>query len=65
MYSKDSKIFLSNIKSSTQVEVYNVLGALVKSAQADADTSLDINSGVYIVKAKSIDGENAVKVMVQ
>lgn len=65
VYAKDSKIFLSNIKSSTNIEVYNVLGALVKSAQAEADTSLDINSGVYIVKAKSSEGEKAVKVMVQ
>ena len=65
VYSKGSKIFLSNIKSSTNVEVYNVLGALVKKAKVDADTSLDINSGVYIVKAKSTDGEKAVKVIVQ
>lgn len=65
VYAKDSKIFLSNIKSSTNVEVYNVLGALVKSAQAEADTSLDINSGVYIVKAKSSEGEKAIKLIVQ
>lgn len=65
VYAKDGKIFLSNIKSSTKVEVYSVLGALVKSTQADADTSLDINSGVYIVKAKSAEGEKSVKVIVQ
>ncbi len=65
VFAKDSKIFLSNIKSSTKVKVYNVLGALVKSAQADADTSLDINAGVYIVKAKSAEGEKSVKVIVQ
>lgn len=65
VYAKYNKIFLSNIKSSTKVNVYNVLGALVKSAQADADTSLDINSGVYIVNAKSADGEKSVKVIVQ
>jgi len=65
VFAKDSKIFLSNIKSSTKVEVYNVLGSLIKSAQTDADTSLDINSGVYIVKAKSAEGEKSVKVIVQ
>lgn len=65
VFAKNNKIFLSNIKSSTKVNVYNVLGALVKSAQADADTSLDINSGVYIVNAKSADGEKSVKVIVQ
>jgi len=65
VYANDGKINLSNIKSSTKVEVYNVLGALVKSAQADADTSLDIYSGVYIVKAQSADGQKTVKVIVQ
>ncbi|TRX22146.1 T9SS type A sorting domain-containing protein [Flavobacterium franklandianum] len=65
VYAKNNKIFLSNIKSRTKVNVYNVLGSLVKSAQADADTSLDINSGVYIVNAKSADGEKSVKVIVQ
>jgi len=65
VFTKQNKIFFSNIKSSTKVEVYNVLGALVKSAKADSDTSLDITNGVYIVKAKSADGEKAVKVIVQ
>lgn len=65
VFAKDNKIFLSNLKSKTQVNVYNVLGALVKTAQVDADTSLDIDSGVYIVNAKSADGEKSVKVIVQ
>ena len=65
VFAKDGKIFLSNIKSSTTVNVYNVLGALVKTAQVDADSSLDINSGVYIVNAKSAEGEKSVKVIVQ
>ena len=64
VFAKDSKIFLSNIKSSTKVNVYNVLGALVKTAQLDADSSLDINGGVYIVNAKSAEGEKSVKVIV-
>lgn len=65
VFAKDNKIFLSNIKSSTKVNVYNVLGALVKTAQLDADSSLDINGGVYIVNAKSAEGEKSVKVIVQ
>ncbi len=65
VYAKSNKIFLSNLKSKTEVNVYNVLGSLVKTAQVDADASLDINSGVYIVNAKSVDGEKSVKVIVQ
>lgn len=65
VFAKQNKIYLSNIKSSTKVNVYNVLGSLVKTAQVDADSSLDINSGIYIVNAKSADGEKSVKVIVQ
>lgn len=65
IYTKQNKIFLSNLKSKTQVNVYNVLGALVKTAQVDADTVLDINSGVYVVNAKSAEGEKSIKVIVQ
>lgn len=65
VYAKQNKIFFSNVKSSTKVNVYNVLGALVKTAQVDADSSLDMNSGVYIVNAKSAEGEKSVKVIVQ
>jgi len=65
VYAKNNKIFLSNLKSRTQINVYNLLGALVKTTQAEADTSLDINSGIYLVNAKSADGEKSVKVIVQ
>ncbi len=65
IYAKDGKINLSNIKSNTSVSVYNVLGALVKSVQTDGNTSLDINSGIYIVNAKSAQGEQSVKVIVK
>ena len=64
VYANDGKIFLSNIITSTKVNVYNVLGALVKTAQLDADSSLDVNGGVYIVNAKSAEGEKSVKVIV-
>lgn len=65
VYANSNKIFLSNIKSSTQVNVYNVLGALVHSVQVDADTNLDVNSGIYIVNAKSADAEKSLKVLVK
>lgn len=65
VYSKDKKILFSNIKSSTQVDVYDLTGAVVKSAKTDNDSSLDLNSGIYIVKLKSAEGEKSVKVIVQ
>lgn len=65
VYAKDSKINLSNIQSSIKVSIYSALGSLVKSIETSADTSLDIDSGVYVVKLQSTDGEKTVKVIVQ
>lgn len=65
VHAAGSRIYLSNLKSKTKVSVYSVLGSLVKSIDADADTSFEMNSGVYIVNAKSAEGEKSVKVIVQ
>lgn len=64
VYANDSKINLSNVRSATKVSVYNVLGSLVKSIETSEDTSLDINNGLYIVKAQSAEGIKSVKVLV-
>lgn len=66
VYGAGKEIFVSNVKSSTQVEVYNITGALVKSIKTDSDTSFDfLTSGLYIVKVKSEEGQKAVKVAVK
>ena len=65
VYSNGTQVFVSNVKSSTQINVYSVTGALVKSLKTDSDTSFDLNKGIYIVNAKSADGEKSVKVIVQ
>lgn len=63
---KDSKINISNIKSKTQVEVYNITGNLVKTIHTDSDASFELEtSGLCIVKAKSAEGEKAVIVIVK
>lgn len=58
-----SKIFVSNVKSSTEVSVYGITGALVKSFKTDTDTDFDFKSGLWIVKIKTIDGEKSVKLI--
>jgi hypothetical protein len=58
-----SKIFVSNVKSSTEVSVYSITGALVKSFKTDTDTDFNFKSGLWIVKIKTIDGEKSVKLI--
>lgn len=65
VYSNGNQVFVSNVKSNTAVSVYSVTGALVKTLETSSDTSFDLNSGVWIVKAKSAEGEKSVKVLVK
>jgi len=65
VYSNGNQVYVSNVISSTQVEVYSLTGALVKSLKTEADTSFQLNSGVYVVKATSAEGTKSVKVIVQ
>ena len=66
VYSTGSQIYLSNVISKTQVEVYSITGALVKSFSTEADTNFDVSStGVYIVNVKSAEGQKSVKLVVQ
>lgn len=66
IYSTGSQIYLSNIVSKTQVEVYSITGALVKSFNTEADTNFDVaTTGVYIVNVKSAEGQKSVKLVVQ
>ncbi|QBZ98891.1 T9SS type A sorting domain-containing protein [Flavobacterium sangjuense] len=65
-YTNGRQIHLSNVLSKTQVEVYSVTGALIRTINTEADTSFDVlNAGVYILKIKSEEGQKSVKVVVQ
>lgn len=64
VYSNGKSVFVSNVKSDTQVDVYGISGALVKSFKTGADTSFDLNTGLYVVKSKSAEGEKTAKVLV-
>ncbi|MCI9844035.1 T9SS type A sorting domain-containing protein [Flavobacterium pectinovorum] len=64
VHSNGKLVFVSNVKSDTQVDVYGISGILVKSLKTSSDTSFDLNTGIYIVKSKSAEGEKTVKVLV-
>jgi hypothetical protein len=59
------KISVLNVTSSTQIDVYSISGSLVKTTNTNTDTTLDVNSGAYIVKVKSADSEKSVKIIVK
>lgn len=65
VFSSGKEVFVSNVKSSTQIDVFSLTGALVKSFQTDTDVSFGLNTGLYVVKAKSAEGQKSTKIVVR
>lgn len=66
VFAAGKQVFVSNVKSKTQVDVYTVVGALVRSFETSEDTSFDsLTTGMYIVTVKSEEGQKSVKLVVQ
>ncbi len=65
IYSNGKQVFVSNVKSNSAIDVFSITGALVKSLQTDSETSFNLDSGLYVVKVKSAEGEKTVKLLVE
>jgi len=64
VHSFKNQVFVSNVLTATEVKVYNVLGALVKSFTTSSDTDFQLNqTGLFIVNVKTDEGEKSVKVL--
>lgn len=57
------RIYVSNVKLNTEVNIYSIAGALVKSFKTNSDTDFNFKSGLYIATVKTIEGQKAVKLL--
>lgn len=65
VFSNGKQVNIANVTSETQVNVYSMTGALVKSIATVSDLNFELNSGFYIVNVKSAEGQKSVKVVVK
>ncbi|MFI1771305.1 hypothetical protein [Thalassobellus citreus] len=56
-----NRVYLSNVKSSTELNIYSISGALVKTLKTNEDTDFEFRSGLWIATVKTFEGEKAVK----
>lgn len=57
------RIYVSNVKTSTEVNIYSITGALVKSLKTNTDTDFSFKSGLWIASLKTSEGQKAVKLV--
>lgn len=58
-----SRVYVSDVRSSTEVNIYSITGALVKSFKTNDDTNFEFKSGLWIATVKTFEGTKAVKFM--
>ncbi|WNH10422.1 T9SS type A sorting domain-containing protein [Thalassobellus suaedae] len=59
----NNRIYVSNVKSSTEINIYSITGALVKSLKTNKDTNFEFKSGLWIATVKTEEGQKSVKLL--
>tara|TARA_B100000809_G_scaffold63492_3_gene60205 strand:- start:1907 stop:2707 length:801 start_codon:yes stop_codon:yes gene_type:complete len=59
------RIYVSNVKMTSEINLYNPTGALVKSFETNEDIDFGFNPGLYIARIKTAEGEKSVKILLQ
>jgi len=54
-------VYVSDVKATTEVKIYSLTGALVKSFKTNVNTNFEFRSGLWIATIKTFEGEKAVK----
>jgi Pectin methylesterase len=65
IYAAGSKLFVTNVKSSTRIDIYGLDGMLMVTKKTDADMNLALNKGAWIVKVTDADGNKVAKILVE
>jgi pectin methylesterase-like acyl-CoA thioesterase len=63
IYADQDTIYISNVKSATEIKIYSINGGLVKFFKVESDTNFNFTKGIWIVTAKANDGLKAVKLI--
>mgnify|MGYP000336091404 CR=1 FL=1 len=59
----NDRVYISNVKSSTEVSIYSITGALVKSFKTNENTNFSLKSGLWIATVKTEEGQKSVKLL--
>lgn len=59
------RVYVSNVKSTSTINIYNLTGSLVKSVETNSDLDFSLDTGIYIASINSAEGQKAVKLIVQ
>ncbi|MCH4551704.1 T9SS type A sorting domain-containing protein [Aestuariibaculum lutulentum] len=62
---RGNRIYVSNVISKTEINIYSITGALIKSVSTKEDMDFSFRSGLYIATVKTAEGQKSVKLLVK
>ncbi|MEL0455913.1 LamG-like jellyroll fold domain-containing protein [Flavobacteriaceae bacterium SZ-1-7] len=60
-----NRVYVSNVTSTTEVNIYSITGALVKTLKTNIDTDFEFNTGLWIATIKTAEGQKTQKLLVR
>lgn len=60
-----NKVYVSDVKSPTEINIYSLSGALVKTIKTNTDRNFTFKTGLWIVTVKTFEGTKAVKLLIK
>ncbi|MEL0457357.1 T9SS type A sorting domain-containing protein [Flavobacteriaceae bacterium SZ-1-7] len=60
-----NRILVSNVTLPSEVNIYSITGALVKSFKVNADESFEFRSGLYVGTVKTSEGQKSFKLLLK
>lgn len=59
----NNRVYVSNVTSPTEINIYSITGALVKTIKTSNNTDFEMKTGLWIAKIKTDKGEKSVKLL--
>ncbi|WP_339659119.1 pectinesterase family protein [uncultured Polaribacter sp.] len=60
----NNSIYITNVKSDTNVKIYSITGALIKDVKTNIDTNFGFKKGFFIISIENKDGKKITKLLV-
>ena len=58
-----NRIYVSNVDTATEINIYSITGALVKQVKTNKNTDFMMKAGLWIAKIKTAKGEKSLKLL--
>ncbi|MEN3323178.1 T9SS type A sorting domain-containing protein [Mariniflexile soesokkakense] len=58
-----NRVYVSNVKTSSEVNIYSITGALVKTFKTNGNTDFAFKAGLYVATIKTAEGQKSVKLL--